>query len=437
MPADGLVVPGDAVRLGQACDNLVSNAVKFTPSGGRVTLALRSAWQTPDGEVTTVERPGAAPVAQLSVRDTGMGIPAGEQGKLFTRFFRASTAQRNAVPGVGLGLTITKAITTAHGGTLDVVSAEGEGTTFTLTLPCSARHRGQVPPSCALSRFVAAARTPPGPTRDSPRRSRTLRGSRPTPLVRMRFLFTFLAEALRIAGGSPAVGPPESFLSPGKPDDSDRTQEMQDMSTNTPLVERSTTRKVVGSLAILGTAAAVAGLGTYGNFTDSTTPLNTTVDTGTLSINLAQPGGAVAIPLNTTGFVPGDSMTRAVNLINDGGSGLGSVTVTSALTSPANVLTTDVVNGLQLTVKGCSVAWTQGGTPTAPTYTCAGTERTVLNGPAVNSAPLASPASLAAGGVDNLVFSISLPATADNTFQGKSASLSLTFTGVQRTGIAR
>jgi PAS domain S-box-containing protein len=145
VPAAGLVVPGDAVRLGQACDNLVSNAVKFTPSGGRVTLALRSAWQTPDGEVTTVERPGAAPVAQLSVRDTGMGIPAGEQGKLFTRFFRASTAQRNAVPGVGLGLTITKAITTAHGGTLDVVSAEGEGTTFTMTLPCSARHRGQVP----------------------------------------------------------------------------------------------------------------------------------------------------------------------------------------------------------------------------------------------------------------------------------------------------
>jgi PAS domain S-box-containing protein len=146
VPADGLVVPGDAVRLGQACDNLVSNAVKFTPAGGRVTLALRTAWQTPDGEVSAVERPGAVPVAQLSVGDTGMGIPAGEQGKLCTRFFRSSTAQRNAVPGVGLGLTITKAITTAHSGSLDVVSAEGEGTTFTLTLPCSAGHRGQVPP---------------------------------------------------------------------------------------------------------------------------------------------------------------------------------------------------------------------------------------------------------------------------------------------------
>ena len=77
-------------------------------------------------------------MAQLAVSDTGMGIPTGEQGRMFTRFFRASTAQRNAVPGVGLGLAITKAITTAHGGTLDLVSAEGEGTTFTLTLPLSA-----------------------------------------------------------------------------------------------------------------------------------------------------------------------------------------------------------------------------------------------------------------------------------------------------------
>ncbi len=124
LPDGDVVVAGDAVRLGQACDNLVSNAVKFTPSGGRVTLSLR-----------TVEHPGAEPVARLAVSDTGVGIPAGEQGELFTRFFRASTARRNAVPGVGLGLTITKAITTAHGGTLDVVSAEGRGTTFTLTLP--------------------------------------------------------------------------------------------------------------------------------------------------------------------------------------------------------------------------------------------------------------------------------------------------------------
>jgi PAS domain S-box-containing protein len=135
VPDSGLVVHGDAVRLGQACDNLVSNAVKFTPAGGRITLALRAAWRTPDGAVVDSPRDGAVPVAQLAVSDTGIGIPAGEQGELFARFFRASTARRHAVPGVGLGLAITRAIAAAHDGTLEVTSIEGQGTTVTLTLP--------------------------------------------------------------------------------------------------------------------------------------------------------------------------------------------------------------------------------------------------------------------------------------------------------------
>ncbi len=135
LPAGGLVVRGDAVRLGQACDNLVSNAVKFTPAGGRVTLSLRAGWRSADGGFGDEELPGCTPVARIDVTDTGYGIPAAELDQLFTRFFRASTARRNAVKGVGLGLSITKAITTAHGGTLDVASTEGRGTTFTLTLP--------------------------------------------------------------------------------------------------------------------------------------------------------------------------------------------------------------------------------------------------------------------------------------------------------------
>jgi hypothetical protein len=212
---------------------------------------------------------------------------------------------------------------------------------------------------------------------------------------------------------------------------------MLDMSTKTSLVERNTARKIVGSLAVVGTAAAVAGLGTYGNFTDSTTPLNTTVETGTLSINLAQPVGAVAIPVSTAGFVPGDSMSRAVNLVNDGGSALGSVSLESKLTTPANALTTDTLNGLQLAVQACSVAWTQGGTASAPTYTCSGTERSLMSGSAANTATLVNPASLAAGGVDNVVFTISLPTSAGSNMQGLTAGLSLTFTGVQRAGTAR
>ncbi len=118
-PAHSVLIRGDAVRIGQACDNLISNALKFTPEGGTVTVSVESLGDN----------------ALVSVRDTGMGIAAAELDQLFARFFRASTATKNAVPGVGLGLVITKAIVTAHGGELDVVSEEGKGTCFTMTLP--------------------------------------------------------------------------------------------------------------------------------------------------------------------------------------------------------------------------------------------------------------------------------------------------------------
>jgi hypothetical protein len=204
------------------------------------------------------------------------------------------------------------------------------------------------------------------------------------------------------------------------------------MSTKT--TKSANARKVVGSLGVIGAAAAVAGLGTFGGFTDSTTPVATTISSGTLSIDLTQQG--YAIPATTAGFVPGDSLTRAVNLVNDGNSNLGSVTLSTTVATPS-VLTTDVSNGLQIAVKSCAVAWTQGGTASAPTYTCSSGERVLGSGPAVSSIALNNPASLTAGATDYLTFAISLPQTADNTFQGKSAALSLTFTATQRTGTAR
>jgi hypothetical protein len=140
--------------------------------------------------------------------------------------------------------------------------------------------------------------------------------------------------------------------------------------------------------------------------------------------------------VSVTGMVPGDSMTRAVNLVNDGTLGLSSVSVVSTATAPS-VLTTDATNGLQLSVKSCSVPWTQGGTSSAPTYACSGTQSTIMLGPVVSNSALSNPNSLNPGGTDYLTFSISLPATADNTFQGKSAGISLSFTGAQRSGSAR
>lgn len=114
-----LVAVGDPSRIGQAIDNLLTNALKFTLAGGRVDLRVSAA-----GDWTVIE-----------VADTGIGIPPGEQQRLFDRFFRASTATQRAIPGIGLGLAIVKAIVDAHGGTISLTSVEGAGTTFRIELP--------------------------------------------------------------------------------------------------------------------------------------------------------------------------------------------------------------------------------------------------------------------------------------------------------------
>ncbi|MGY1681962.1 TasA family protein [Geodermatophilus sp. SYSU D01176] len=192
-----------------------------------------------------------------------------------------------------------------------------------------------------------------------------------------------------------------------------------------------TTRKVLGSLAVLGTAAAVAGLGTFGTFTDSTTPISAELTSGTVSINLTQP--SAPIPATTTGLLPGDSIARTVTLVNDGNSPLSSVSLDVTATTPS-VLTTDPVHGLQLTLTSCTTPWT----PTGPTtYGCTGTAKTHTTGAAAGTRALDAPASLTPGGTDHLLVTLSLPATADNTFQGKTSTLALTFSGIQRAATTR
>lgn len=116
--AAGPAVLGDADRVGQLVDNLLTNAVKFTPAGGRV-------------DVTVCPVDGGW---RLAVADTGIGIPAAEQPHLFERFFRASNARRQAAPGSGLGLTIVRLVAARHGGRVDIQSEEGSGTTVTVLL---------------------------------------------------------------------------------------------------------------------------------------------------------------------------------------------------------------------------------------------------------------------------------------------------------------
>jgi PAS domain S-box-containing protein len=117
--ADLPEISGDRARLAQVLDNLISNAVKFTPRGGIVRLST----QTSEGEVT------------VQVADNGVGIPAHEVPQLFQRFFRTERATATAVPGTGLGLAIAKAIVEGHGGRITVDSVEGAGTTFLISLP--------------------------------------------------------------------------------------------------------------------------------------------------------------------------------------------------------------------------------------------------------------------------------------------------------------
>ncbi len=113
----------DPARIAQMLDNLISNAVKFTPDGGRVEVRL---------DVEGDE-------AVLAVADTGFGILLADQERLFERFFRTVIATQQEIPGTGLGLTITKAIVEAHHGTITVDSEEGHGSTFTIRLPLRPR----------------------------------------------------------------------------------------------------------------------------------------------------------------------------------------------------------------------------------------------------------------------------------------------------------
>jgi signal transduction histidine kinase len=115
----GAELIGDRARLAQILDNLIANAVKFTPPGGHV-------------EVRTFRE---ADVVVVEVADTGIGISDEDQDRLFQRFFRAEGAILHAIEGTGLGLAIVKAIVDAHGGELSVESISGQGTTFRIALP--------------------------------------------------------------------------------------------------------------------------------------------------------------------------------------------------------------------------------------------------------------------------------------------------------------
>jgi signal transduction histidine kinase len=119
LDAPPLTVRVDSQRMRQALNNLLSNAIKYSPAGAQVHLTA------------AVEAGGL----RLRVRDTGYGIPVEALPHLFEPFFRVDKAEHRAAEGTGLGLSIVQSIVEQHGGTIRVESAEGVGTTFTITLP--------------------------------------------------------------------------------------------------------------------------------------------------------------------------------------------------------------------------------------------------------------------------------------------------------------
>ncbi len=186
-------------------------------------------------------------------------------------------------------------------------------------------------------------------------------------------------------------------------------------------------RKLLLSIAVLGSAASIAGLGTFATFTSSTSTSHT-IASGTLSLTA---------PVNRLGtgaspIAAGDTMQRAIDLSYSGTISFGSATLTTSATS-SSLLDTDATNGLQIAIDKCSQAWTESGPPY--TYTCGGSTSSVLASRALIGSSIAlSSLTLAAGSTDHLRVTVTLPSSADNTLQNKSSTIDYNFTGVQRAG---
>ena len=210
----------------------------------------------------------------------------------------------------------------------------------------------------------------------------------------------------------------------------------------------STSKKILLSLGALGAAGAIAGLGTFATFT-STTSATHSVTAGKVEVALGASGPANRLSVSATNVVPGDTISRAVDLVSTSTDAMKTVNLTTTATA-SSVLDTNTTDGLQMYIRDCSTAWTESGTSPAFTYTCGGTASNVLGS-------AASPVNIittTAGGVslsnleattsagpvtDHLLVTILLPQsnTSATLATPPSSTIQYAFTGTQRDGTAR
>ena len=209
------------------------------------------------------------------------------------------------------------------------------------------------------------------------------------------------------------------------------------------MAKRIRTRTIALGLAGVGLAGGMAGLGTFATFTGTTSAAHT-IASGTVSIALGTPGSATnRLTVNASGLVPGDTVQRRVQLTNPAGNeNLASVVLTTAA-SPSSLLDTDATNGLQMKIEKCSGAlgWLESAA-SPHTYTCnqvapsdnLGVRASVVASRAVigSGMALSGMSSLTAGGVDDMVVTLTLPSSAGNTLQTLSSTISYTFLATQR-----
>lgn len=197
-------------------------------------------------------------------------------------------------------------------------------------------------------------------------------------------------------------------------------------------------KKVLLSLGALGAAGAIAGMGTFATFT-STTSATQSVSSGSVEIDLGDTGTAAnRLSVTATNVVPGDTIQRTVDLVSSSSEGLGSVALTT--TAPTStLLNTDAINGLQMVIDECPVAWTVVGDPLVnPTYTCTTPTSALTTGSVIRSGvALTGLSVLTTPGTSFLRITLTLPESANNDFESLTSVINYAFTGTQRAATDR